>query len=137
MIRTATCCCGRLSRGVEGEPVRHAVCHCSNCKKRTGSAFGISAYFNDQQIVGIRGDTHVYKIRTTTEQVRVFCKQCGTTLYWTTSAFPDKIGVAGGCFADHPLPAPTLTVSNENPCVWLARQGIWKTSIPASDVSSE
>lgn len=43
MVRTATCCCGQTSIEVSGEPVFHCVCHCDNCKRRTGSAFGVSA----------------------------------------------------------------------------------------------
>lgn len=50
VIRTATCCCWQASIGVEGEPKIHLVCHCNNCKKRTGSAFGISAYFADDPL---------------------------------------------------------------------------------------
>ncbi len=126
MFRTATCCCGQASIEVEGEPKTHLVCHCKDCKKRTGSAFGISAYFADKQVRSKQGKTAIYEINTaTTQQERHFCETCGTTLYWTILRFPgipgvaDLTGIAGGCFADNPLPEPTLSATNKDKCAWL------------------
>ena len=61
MKRLATCCCRDIGIEVEGEPEIHCVCHCDNCKRRTGSAFGISAYFKDAQIVQFIGETNVFE----------------------------------------------------------------------------
>ncbi len=126
MIRIATCCCGQTTIEVEGDPKIHLVCNCNDCKKRTGSAFGISAYFSDSQIKNKNADTDTYEINNDeTEQQRYFCKSCGTTLYWKISKFPSipnisqMTGIAGGCFIDNPLPEPTLSASNENKCAWL------------------
>jgi hypothetical protein len=38
----------------------HGICHCTNCKRRTGSAFGISAYFDRTAVVAKTGETSVY-----------------------------------------------------------------------------
>lgn len=126
MNRTATCCCGQASIMVDGEPKIHLVCHCNNCKKRTGSAFGVSAYFPDSQVKNKNGEMEVYEINNhATHQERYFCKLCGTTLYWKISKFPaipgiaDMTGIAGGCFSDNPLPEPTITATNKNKCTWL------------------
>jgi len=40
VTRKALCCCGACSIEVEGDPAINAICHCANCKRRTGSAFG-------------------------------------------------------------------------------------------------
>ena len=82
MLRTANCCCGQVTIKVNGDPKIHGVCNCSNCKERTGSAFGISAYFDNTQVKSINGNIEIYKIDTdVTQQERFFCKTCGTTLY--------------------------------------------------------
>jgi len=49
----ARCCCGELEINVSGEPTKHGICHCDNCKKRTGSAFGISVYFSKGNMSGV------------------------------------------------------------------------------------
>jgi hypothetical protein len=111
---------------VEGDPEVHLVCHCDNCKKRTGSAFGMSAYFLDSQIRAKHGTTRIYEIDTeATQQERHYCTVCGTTLYWKIARFQGfprvatMTGVAGGCFTENPLPAPTLNANSVKQCVWL------------------
>ncbi|VAW73870.1 hypothetical protein MNBD_GAMMA10-2958 [hydrothermal vent metagenome] len=126
MLRTATCCCEQATIKVEGDPKLHAVCHCSNCKKRTGSAFGVSAYFMDTQVISKGGDTEIYEINNEeTQQKRYFCKHCGSTLYWKITKF-DAIpgievmtGIAGGSFEEDSLPEPTMSASNKQKCTWV------------------
>ncbi|MFN5131155.1 MAG: GFA family protein [Burkholderiales bacterium] len=95
----------------------HGVCHCTNCKRRTGSAFGISAYFDRTAVVQRRGETKTYTFHHTAQnhdQERHFCSHCGTTLFWFVSSVPEKIGIAGGCFADAGLPEPSYSVTDWN-----------------------
>jgi hypothetical protein len=126
MTRTARCCCEQCSIEVEGEPAINAVCHCGNCKRRTGSAFGWSSYFEDAQVLGKFGELKAYSIRN--EQERWFCAQCGTTLFWHSIHFPGQTGIAGGCFQDMPLPPPSLTVANEGRCAWVGLPTHWQAS---------
>ena len=112
MESKATCCCKQASIIVSGEPEINAVCNCNNCKQRTGSAFGISTYFNVKNVIKKAGKTNVYSFyhnEQDHEQKRFFCHKCGTTLYWTVSTMPDLIGVSGGCFANSSLPEPNTS----------------------------
>ena len=112
MKRIARCCCGEIGIEVEGLPFLHVVCHCDNCKRRTGSAFGIAAYFEDSQIVRYIGEPSVWARKDTRfgDQKRHFCGNCGTTLYWRATQIKGT-GIAGGCFTDDPLPEPTMTIA--------------------------
>lgn len=114
---TARCCCGACSIEVTGAPVMNAICHCDNCKRRTGSAFGWSTYFANEQVVARSGEVRCYEI-TARQQKRWFCATCGTTLYWTIDSQPGRTGIAAGCFVD-PLPPPTRSVVNEGRVTWL------------------
>jgi hypothetical protein len=38
------------------------LCHCSDCKRRTGSAFGIAAYFPRKDVTHLKGETLVYAL---------------------------------------------------------------------------
>ncbi len=132
MNNNAICCCGQLRIETEGEPLVHAVCHCSNCKKRTGSAFGVSAYFKDTQIINTVGKAHCYEIKNERHQKRYFCKNCGTTLYWKVSVLPGITGVAAGCF-ENPIPEPTHNLLNENACDWIELPETWKSEVTRRD----
>ena len=132
MTRTAACCCRKCSISVRGEPTINAVCHCQNCQRRTGSAFGWSAYFKNENVTATVGAFRTYSIAeelTVGEksQERVFCGTCGTTLFWRSVDFPGLTGIAGGCFTDTPLPEPTMTVANETRCAWVTLPEAWKT----------
>jgi hypothetical protein len=125
-MRKAVCCCGACSITVDGEPTLNAICHCSSCKKRTGSAFGWSAYFPDANVLAKTGAFNVYAKDGASGYNRFFCANCGTTLYWKSFGFlPDQTGVAGGCFADDPLPPPNLSASNAGRCAWLGLPDDW------------
>jgi hypothetical protein len=124
MVRKAVCCCGTCSIEVDGEPVLNCLCHCADCKRRTGSAFGWSAYFRDDQIVATKGRFSRRRVRD--EQVRSFCSACGTTLFWTWRFFPDQTGLAAGAFTEAPLPEPTVSVSSQNCVGWFEMPAHWK-----------
>lgn len=104
----------------------NAICHCTSCKKRTGSAFGWSAYFADDKIADKAGTLSVYAKDGPAGYKRYFCSRCGTTLYWKSFALlPDHTGIAGGCFADDPLPPPNMSASETGRCVWLSLPEDW------------
>ncbi len=133
--REARCACGACAIRVQGEPSINGICHCSDCKRRTGSAFGWSAYFPNENITATIGAFRTYSpagkapgVGADEWQERVFCGKCGTTLSWRSSDFPGLTGIAGGCFsADTPLSEPTLSVENETQCAWVTLPAEWKT----------
>ena len=124
--RLARCCCGACSIEVRDEPTLNAICHCSSCKKRTGSAFGWSTYFPDAHVVGKNGKFNVYAKNGDAGYERHFCATCGTTLFWKSLAFlPEQTGIAGGCFVDDPLPSPNFSAQHSTRCVWVSLPDDW------------
>lgn len=120
--RTARCSCGGISVTVRGEPVINGVCHCNDCKRRTGAPCGWSAYFADDQIVSRTGAPKVRELAGDVphlRQRRHFCDDCGTMLFWTVEAQPDRTGIAGGCFAPDLLDPPTYSAQDKDRCAWL------------------
>jgi hypothetical protein len=120
MTRTARCCCGDCTITVEGEPTLNGLCHCTSCRKRTGSAFGWSVYFPDGKVIAKSGEMRVFAKDGDAGYNRSFCARCGTTLYWKSFGFlPDQTGIAGGCFVDDALPEPSLSAQDKDRCAWL------------------
>ena len=128
MSRIATCACARTTITVAGEPEIYGVCHCTNCKQRTGSAFGISAYFKRSDVLESTGSTTVYAFRSIQDhdQERHFCSSCGTTLFWYLSALPDLIGISGGCFGEVPLGEPKMSVTHSKKFKWVELPDSWR-----------
>ena len=106
--RGAACNCGQLRLTCEGEPARISMCHCLECQRRTGAAFGNQAWFEKRQITSIAGKSTEFKrVADSGRSVTLrFCPVCGSTVYWEAELFPGLIAVAVGAFADPAFPAP-------------------------------
>ena len=118
--RTAQCSCGQLTVDCRGEPVSVSLCHCTECQRRTGSTYGIAAFF-DVAGVEVSGRSRQFH-RTSDEGQRVtfhFCPECGSTVFWTPSRLPDRIAVAVGNFSDPSFPAPEKDVFIEHRHHWV------------------
>jgi hypothetical protein len=101
--REGGCLCGAVRYRVTNAPFRTSVCHCTFCQRRTGSAFGIGAYFKKDDFQLLRGELKIYEHRSdeSGRWLRMeFCPRCGSTVTWTLEAIPDGRGVAGGSFDD-------------------------------------
>jgi hypothetical protein len=119
MQRLATCACGQFQVTVEGEPDRVLACNCRECQRRTGSVFGVAAYFPEAQVVSIEGESKTFSRKGGPLQFDTsFCPTCGTSVLWRSSALPDHIAIAVGCFADPSFPPPTIVA-------WTSEQYGW------------
>jgi hypothetical protein len=115
----AVCSCGALHVRCKGEPELLSICHCDGCRRRTGSAMGISAFYR-RGLVSIAGETTLFtKTVDDGRTVRYhFCPRCGSTLYWEPSWRPDEVGVGAGAFC-HPLREPDQSVDDDNRFDWI------------------
>jgi hypothetical protein len=108
--REAACHCGQLRLEVAGDPSWVSICHCLACQRRTGSAFGMQAGFQaDQvQVVGRFSDfARTSDEADRKEHVFHFCPDCGSQVFYTEPTEPDRIVVSVGSFADPSFPPPT------------------------------
>ena len=104
--RTASCRCGQLRATVTGDPVRVSICHCLNCKKRSGSAFAFQARWPKAQ-VAIDGDSRTFVKAGDSGNPATFhfCPECGTDVYYEIEGkFDNLIAIPVGTF-DEPFSA--------------------------------
>jgi len=119
-IRKAHCSCGTLSVETQGEPALVAVCHCIECQRRTGSAFGVSVWFKNEQVRS-EGKSQTYG-RTAQENRTLrteFCPNCGTSLYWQADLRPGMTAIALGAFGDPDFTAPSRSIWETNRHKWV------------------
>lgn len=119
MERQAQCSCGQLKVRCQGEPEKISVCHCDACRRRTGSAFGISAFFQRDRAV-IERKSKLFRHDADRSVTFHFCESCGSTVFWEPSQKPGMIGVAAGAFATADLPMPDQSVWDERRYSWIA-----------------
>jgi hypothetical protein len=119
MANTATCACGRLTVQCTSEPLLVSLCHCLACQKRTGSSFGIAAFFRRGDVAAAGLARSFTRPSDSGHDVTFhFCPDCGSTVFWEPRRKPDMIAVAVGAFADPAFPAPSQAVHEEFAHPW-------------------
>jgi hypothetical protein len=96
------CSCGAVRFELAGHPLWVLACHCDACKKRTGSAYGVSVMVENKSVKEFTGETRTYtRAGDSGNKVRYeFCPHCGTTLRWHVDIVPNRQAFAGGAFDD-------------------------------------
>ena len=119
--RTASCRCGQLKATATGEPVRVSVCHCLNCKKRSGSAFAVQARWPAEQVM-IEGQSqaHVMVADSGKSATFHFCPDCGSDVYYENSGkFDGLIAIPLGTFDDPYFGIPEYSVWEQRKQDWV------------------
>ena len=118
----AQCACGGITATAEGEPQVIVQCHCFQCQRRTGSPFGVIAYFrqDDVRLTGAP-KTHRRTVEGADRSVTdYFCPDCGGTVYCMLDLRPQHIGIAVGNFADPLFATPTRSVWTQHKHHWVS-----------------
>jgi hypothetical protein len=119
--RKANCSCGSLTLALAGDPRLVVACHCRECQRRTGSVFGVGAYFLRAQVQAA-GPFNVY-VRDARDGRKArlhFCPTCGSTVFWELDLRPEVVGVAVGALADPHFAAPTVSTWETSRHPWVA-----------------
>jgi hypothetical protein len=77
---TGSCFCGAVRYEIVGDLGKKYYCHCSRCRKTSGSAFTANAVVSPSQFRFVEGEAEV-SIYTTADGIsRTFCSRCGSHL---------------------------------------------------------
>lgn len=107
-----SCLCKSVLYTVTGEPVATTLCHCRNCQKITGSAFGANSIYRSQDFHIIQGEDEIkqYKDNDTASGailLRHFCINCGSPLFILNPKTHSNVVVTTGSLED-PINKPSL-----------------------------
>ncbi|MDE2364493.1 MAG: GFA family protein [Hyphomicrobiales bacterium] len=116
----ATCQCGQLSVLLPEMTAAVVACHCRCCQKRTGSPFGVLAYY-PSALLKITGVAVKYERAADSGGVfeTYFCATCGSTVYARAAKHPTMLGVAIGAITEAAFPAPIRSVWEESRHHWV------------------
>lgn len=119
MKLTGGCLCGEVKFEVNGEPLRMGQCHCTACRKITGTGHNVQAFFNASD-VAINGKTSTHQSLSDTGNARTrhFCPDCGSRLFSENSKAPTTIGISAGSFEDSSWFKPDLIYFGSQRPAW-------------------
>lgn len=76
------CLCGACRYVISAQkPKAMYLCHCSRCRKETGTIHGANVFFDEAELIWERGAENVthFKLKDTRKE-RAFCMTCGSPL---------------------------------------------------------
>jgi hypothetical protein len=112
------CRCGAVRYAAAGEPERHAVCHCEDCRRSAGAPM-VAWMLYPREAVEVTGATSVH--RSSEDAERHFCPQCGTGLFYRHAAWlPGKIDIQSATLDDPDgVAPPTKQVQTAERLAWM------------------
>ena len=121
IMRQAYCSCRQLAVVASGEPLKVSVCHCRECQRRTGSAFGVAVFYKTGQVATSGNHQAFMRLGDSGKKLEFrFCPACGSTVYWIADFRPDLVAVALGCFEDPSTVWPTQSVYETTQLAWVS-----------------
>jgi hypothetical protein len=109
-MRTGGCQCGAVRYESWGEPAALYVCHCTECRKQSASAFGISFIVPRSGFRVTQGNPKFWsRLANSGRHVHcAFCPDCGSRLWHEREGFSYMISLKGGSL-DEPVDVTKAT----------------------------
>lgn len=94
---TGSCLCGEVAYEVVGPFKVFQYCHCSRCRKFTGSAHASNIFVPPERFKWTKGEALIGRFEPADAKyfATCFCKQCGSSLPWAAQGGKNIVIPAG------------------------------------------
>lgn len=79
-MHTGSCLCGAVKYEIRGELGPAFYCHCSRCRKASGSAFASNVVVAAEDFVFVQGEESLGSFSSSESMQRSFCTHCGSPI---------------------------------------------------------
>jgi hypothetical protein len=86
-----SCLCGGIRYEVDGELGEFGYCHCTSCRKASGSGHGANAPVDRGRLRLLQGAELLREYESSPGKLRVFCSRCGSPMYAYLTKTPDAL----------------------------------------------
>jgi len=90
------CLCGSVRYEIAGELEPAMFCHCSQCRRASGSAFATNASARADEVTFTVGRELITEYESSPGKYRGFCSRCGSPLYARRRDKPDTLRIRAG-----------------------------------------
>jgi len=114
-----SCLCERVAYEIKENLGIFHYCHCSRCRKFTGSAFASNMMVDPECFSWVRGEEFVerFEVDSAAEFATSFCKKCGSSLPWLSKSGKVVVIPAGTLDSDPGL-KPTQNIFCGSSAAW-------------------
>lgn len=117
--KTGSCLCGKVAYRYSGSSLVFQYCHCSRCRKFTGSAHATNIIVYPDQFEWTSGEELVGRWEHPEAKyfATAFCKNCGSSLPWLSKT-GHAVVVTAGTLNDDPEERPRWNIFTANMAPW-------------------
>ncbi|HXX46585.1 MAG TPA: GFA family protein [Myxococcota bacterium] len=114
------CACGAIRYECAGAPLAMVTCHCRDCQRAGGSAYAPTIVVSRAGLRIVRGAPAVHERAADSGNLarREFCRDCGSPLFASSSARPERVGIRAGSLDDPSSFRPTRVVFSASAQPW-------------------
>lgn len=129
---TGSCLCGAVAYQIEGPYLMFQYCHCSRCRKFTGSAHGSNLFVESGKFRWLKGEERVgrYEMPEAKYFASCFCRDCGSSLPWRPKNSDKAVVVPAGTLDQDPGIKPERNI------FWASRAP-WRVECAAIECCDE
>ncbi len=102
-----SCLCGSIQLTLEGGVTDIIHCHCSLCRKASGSAYATNAFIDSEGLKLSDADNTLTFYESSTGKRKYFCKACGCPIYSSNSQSPERyrlrLGILDSEITERPI----------------------------------
>jgi hypothetical protein len=123
-VLSGSCLCGAVHYEIEGEVLRFTHCHCSRCRKATGTGHTTNLVLKPSRFAWTRGEESVrhYKVPESERFMTCFCANCGGQLPRVLLELDLALVPAGSLDGDPPL-MPQARIFWDSRAAWSCAAG--------------
>lgn len=112
------CLCNAVQFEIKG-PIDSLIhCHCSLCRKSTGTAYATNGFVATEDFVIHKGADNLTGFAFKPGRVRHFCKTCGSPIYSSNSDDPARIRIRAGTIKDDIEERPVAHIFASSKANW-------------------
>ncbi|MEN8183932.1 MAG: GFA family protein [Myxococcota bacterium] len=112
------CLCGGIEYEIDGEVGPIGFCHCSYCRRASGSAFASNATSSSAAFKLRSGEALLKEFESTPGKLRSFCSRCGSPIYARVPALPEILRIRVGTLTSDPISRPGGHYDVASKAVW-------------------
>jgi len=90
------CLCGTVNINITGEISDIIHCHCSLCRKNSGTAYATNGFINTADFEIISGENCLTEFSTKPGRSRHFCTKCGSPVFSSNDQDPSRLRIRLG-----------------------------------------
>ncbi len=106
-VYSGSCLCGSVQVEVSGGISDIIHCHCSRCRKASGTAYATNGFVRADGFLIAKGETELNRFESAPGKHRHFCGRCGSPVFSSNAADPERLrirlGILDSAISERPI----------------------------------